>query len=437
MASTPSEPPNSRLFKEWFASHGGHFHSNARYAPVPAGLSIIASEAIELDATIVTCPFSIIITPLLSKGALLPLLEDATFLEHWSERQLIIIYICFHWIARIDISHETLIHSPYLGTLPSPDRLRTPLHFSTEELDVLKGTNLYGATIDRRRAWEAEWEQCLADVSTVNAVWGKGLTWEHYLTASTYLSSRAFPSTLLSTSPSLFQNPDSYPVLIPGVDSLNHARAQPVSWVVSHTPSAAESQGTISLVARTAVDGGAEIFNNYGAKPNSELLLGYGFTLPDNPDDTIVLKIGGGAGDDATRHEVGRGARGADSVWGAIVGALKAQEDGDAPEWQTVLDAADMLRSMTEALLARLPNVPVSGALRADIADMICHYVSGQHEVLQDLVEYANKREMDGVAIARREGVVVQLEGGDVSVSHPPFCEGPGGMSGDPGEAGE
>lgn len=329
--------------------------------------------------------------------------------------------LCLRTNSRAHGSYDTLIHAPYLDTLPSPDLLRTPLHFSTGELDALKGTNLYGATIDRRREWEAEWEQCLADVSTVNAEWGKGLTWERYLTASTYLSSRAFPSTLLSTSPTLLQSTNSYPVLIPGVDSLNHARAQPVSWVVSHTssaaPPAAELQGAISLVTRTAVDGGAEIFNNYGAKPNSELLLGYGFTLPDNPDDTIVLKIGGGAGDDVPRFEVGRGARGADSVWDAIVEALKAQEDdgGEVPEWQTVLDGADMLRSMTEALSARLPIVPVSGPLRPDIADMIGHYVSGQHEVLQDLVEYANRRERDGVAMARREGVVVQLEGNDVS----------------------
>jgi hypothetical protein len=202
-------------------------------------------------------------------------------------------------------------------------------------------------------------------------------------------------------------------LLIPGIDSLNHARAQPVSWVVSHPPFAAKSQGTISLVARTAVDEGTEIFNNYGAKPNSELLLGYGFTLPGNPDDTIVLKIGGGASDDTSRHEVGRGARGADSVWAAIVmvAALNAEEDeGEAPEWQIVLDGADMLRSMTEALLARLPCVPVSGTLRADIADLINHYVSGQHEVLQDLVEYANGRETEGIAMARREGVVIQLE---------------------------
>ena len=74
-------------------------------------------------------------------------------------------------------SYDTLIHSPYLDTLPPLDLLRTPLHFSAEELDALKGTNLYGATIDRRRIWEAEWAQCLADVSTVNTEWGKGLTW--------------------------------------------------------------------------------------------------------------------------------------------------------------------------------------------------------------------------------------------------------------------
>ncbi len=71
----------------------------------------MASEPIEPDATIVTCPFSIIITPLLAKNALLSILQlddsesDAAstaildILDRWTERQLIIVYICFHWIA--------------------------------------------------------------------------------------------------------------------------------------------------------------------------------------------------------------------------------------------------------------------------------------------------------------------------------------------------
>jgi hypothetical protein len=305
------------------------------------------------------------------------------------------------------------------------------------------------------------------DVSAVDAKWGRALTWcvdtfchvarkknsvvvrsrrrERFLTAATYLSSRAFPSTLLSRSPTLIQQPESYPVLIPGVDALNHARAQPVSWVVTCPPTqtqtsssssasslgATSSHGSISLVAHSASKAGAEIFNNYGPKPNSELLLGYGFTLLANPDDTIVLKIGGGLGDNssssssnmAAQHEVGRGSRGAASVWGAIEGAVKTTQDesDDMPEWQIVLDCADMLRTMTESLLARLPrpgglSVPIlvpgeESGLRGDVVEMIDRYVSGQREVLQDLLQYANDREMDGVLLARHEGVVIQLEG--------------------------
>jgi len=264
---------------------------------------------------------------------------------------------------------------------------------------------------------------------------------ERFLTAATYLSSRAFPSTLLSPSPSLVQQPDSYPVLIPGIDALNHARAQPVSWVVTCPPTVTSSSSSpsivdasragISLVTHNASKAGAEIFNNYGAKPNSELLLGYGFTLPANPDDTIVLKIGGlggSSGPTAQQHEVSRGARGATAVWDVIMEAVKKaqgneggedeEEEGEeVPEWQLVLDCADMLRSMTESLLARLPGgvVPGSegpGALRGDVVPMIGHYVSGQREVLQDLLQYANDREMGGVALARRGGVVIQVEGG-------------------------
>ena len=45
------------------------------------------------------------------------------------------------------------------------------------ELDTLRGTNLYGATLDRHQVWETEWEQCHTDISTVSTEWGKEFTW--------------------------------------------------------------------------------------------------------------------------------------------------------------------------------------------------------------------------------------------------------------------
>lgn len=300
--------------------------------------------------------------------------------------------------------------------LPSPDLLRTPLHFRPIELNAFKGSNLYGATLDREKAWRAEWAQCEQAVRTVNALWADGFAWcvpphehsslyvhifiydhrERYLTASTYLSSRAFPSTVLSETPSLQPTPSSHPVLLPGVDSLNHARAHPVSWLVSASPGAPNSPTSslsLSLVQHTPTPRGAELFNNYGAKPNAELILGYGFSLPSNPDDTIVLKIGGlyedGSGAPQRTYEVGRDARGAGPVWDAVLAAV-CQEPEDEMELELgdvmvedELEAAAMLRGMAEDLFERLPvlmmRVGEEGpeGMRPEVDSMLKDYLKG------------------------------------------------------------
>ena len=68
-------------------------------------------------------------------------------------------------------------HLPYLQTLPTPDALRSPLHFNQDELLLLRGTNLYGATLDRRKARELEWERCRRYAATIRSVWKDRFTW--------------------------------------------------------------------------------------------------------------------------------------------------------------------------------------------------------------------------------------------------------------------
>lgn len=331
----------------------------------------------------------------------------APALEGWTERQLICSYIVMHHIldghrcvvrripsgprSRARSAPRELAHRPYIDILPATDKLRTSLHFTPHELELFRGTNVYGATIDRQREWEQEWEMCRTRIAVSNSYLAHRFTWELYLTASTHLSSRAFPSTLLSEKPTLVSTPGSYPILLPGVDSLNHARAQPVSWVVNTpqpaTSSTAGAEASISLVLHTATPAGAELCNNYGPKPNAELILGYGFTLPHNPDDTIVLKIGGLAPD--TKWEVGRGARGAEPVWAAVKSAVHAQNRYDVGEDERAtystedeLWATEVLVEMAEDLLGRLPpdsNVAhdEKAAVRPEVAQMLDHYIEG------------------------------------------------------------
>jgi len=210
-----------------------------------------------------------------------------------------------------------------------------------------------------------------------------------YLTASTYLSSRAFPSSILSPTPSLLFSPSTNPILLPGIDSLNHARGQRISWVVACSkengitaglPCRPEKlkQPTVSLVLHTPSIPGQELFNNYGKKPNSELILGYGFSIPQNPDDTIVLKIGGTEG---KKWEVGRKAWGADGVWQEIL-ALVAQDPESESSYDDHLEAAGVLADMIQTLLDRLP--PTKGEydrveMRPEVALMLHDYIEGEY----------------------------------------------------------
>ena len=69
-------------------------------------------------------------------------------------------------------------------------------------------------------------------------------------------------------------------VLFPVMDALNHEPTSPVEW--SFDP------GRFTLKTLAAAPAQLQIYNNYGPKPNAELLMGYGFCIPANPHDCVL-----------------------------------------------------------------------------------------------------------------------------------------------------
>ena len=252
---------------------------------------------------------------------------------------------------------------------------------------------------------------------------------QRYLTAATYISSRGFPSSLLSPTPSLAYSPTSQPVLLPGVDALNHARGQPISWVVTYPDTNDTSQEPkISLVLHTATPKGGELFNNYGPKPNSELILGYGFSIPRNPDDTIILKIGGKFGD-GKKWEIGREAQGVENMWSELIKVFN-QDPSQNPTYEDMLDASSALQEMVQNLIDRLPAEKMGEMtdIRVEIMTMFQDYLegiyfpfilklnidavknSGQRDILRSLMEFAKERERRALDMAREEGVEIVFD---------------------------
>ncbi|KAK9763141.1 hypothetical protein K7432_010460 [Basidiobolus ranarum] len=71
--------------------------------------------------------------------------------------------------------------------------------------------------------------------------------------------------------------------MLPMLDMLNHRLRQPITW--------SNNEGQVSFICNRKVHAGEEVFNNYGAKSNEELLQGYGFCIENNEVDYFALKI--------------------------------------------------------------------------------------------------------------------------------------------------
>ncbi|KAG1735121.1 uncharacterized protein EDB91DRAFT_569942 [Suillus paluster] len=410
-----TEPSTAADLKQWLASYGGFFHPLVSLSQGKFGLSAIAQNTISADTTIVSCPSSLIIDVKRALHALSALLGDSTLvgLQSWSERQLICTYICFHWIFSDSSPFpDVLLHLPYLKSLPPVDALLTPLHFTPSELEAFRGTNIYGATRDRQESWIAEWRQCQTFIHAVNQNWAEKYTWDKYLTASTYLSSRAFPSDLLlsrspTQSPILQTTSSSYPILLPGVDTLNHSRGQPVTWCTSYPKGNTEERDdvtAISITSHTTTQPGEEIFNNYGPKANDELILGYGFSLPQNPDDKIALQLGGSP----NKWEIGRHASRAEGLWNEVRQLVPATPE----KYFDDLDATSELLEIVQKKYDGLPEVPdeKDAAIRPAVRLMLEHYLEGQRDILLSLKLYCGQKQEAIIEAARQEGIEVILD---------------------------
>ncbi|TKY85130.1 hypothetical protein EX895_006210 [Sporisorium graminicola] len=210
------------------------------------------------------------------------------------------------------------MHLTYVSYIPKT--ITTPLHFSPAELALLANTPLLGSTERRLRETLVDYErarqlvcghltglsgdefgvflaQILQPVSATqmeqDPLMARTLhkALELWRWAESAFTSRSFPPRLIGLSDANPGQPSSSetsaPILIPGYDTFNHARAHPVTW--STTP----ADSTVCMTLNYALPHPrCQVYNNYGGKSNEEFLSGYGFTLPTCSEDTMALKLG-------------------------------------------------------------------------------------------------------------------------------------------------
>ena len=176
---------------------------------------------------------------------------------------------------------------PYIATLPQPEHVAAwalPPFWPEDDAAYLHGTNAHVAIDEIQANVRREFRHARRLLKDDGFPAWQDYSQMLYKWAFCIFTSRSFrPSLVLSDVAkrhlSRLLPPgcamDDFSILQPLFDIANHSMTARYAWDVVSDPHCCR------LVCRDAYRPGEQVYNNYGLKTNSELLLAYGFVLPE------------------------------------------------------------------------------------------------------------------------------------------------------------
>ena len=309
------------LAAPWHAASGAVVAPGLRFRTGPHGLGGFATRDLPAGTTLLALPCARALNELTAAAsdvgrAAAPLV--AAHPGRLSGRSVL-------YLAMVaDAADPAARFHEYLASLPQ--RFDDPLWWSERELAQLAGTNLAAGVAFKRRWLRASFDALFPALhETHPALFPRPVfTWRRFLWAHSCFSSRGFPHALsvppghpsegaaAAAAPGDASGGGAEPddvaaahaagpvgCMLPVLDLLNHRYRTPVEWrreAAAAAPAAASDAcdgggARVSFVTQAPIAAGEEVFNNYGPKSNEELLLSFGFVLPDNPQDTLALRL--------------------------------------------------------------------------------------------------------------------------------------------------
>ncbi|KAL2015170.1 hypothetical protein VTK56DRAFT_6176 [Thermocarpiscus australiensis] len=283
---------------EWSRQHGSELHPSLEvYLDGVSGFSFrvksSTSDALEPGFKAVTCPVS---TTLSYLNALVdgPIrLSSSSRPQTGAFPPRFMVSIPPHVIGRFFLIKEYLkgkdsFWSPYIATLPQPGNVAAwalPAFWPEDDIDCLEGTNAHVAIQEIQANVRQEFKHARKVLKEDGFPNWQDYTQLLYKWAFCIFTSRSFRPSLILSEPAKQQlsallppdcDIDDFSILQPLFDIANHSMTSRYTWDVKSDPSCCQ------LICRDSYRPGDQVYNNYGLKTNSELLLGYGFILPES-----------------------------------------------------------------------------------------------------------------------------------------------------------
>lgn len=232
---------------------------------------IFSKDTIPPNTTLAKIPFDSLLTIYSAKEV--PELKSWITTSGFREDDLLSILLLYHQTLGSESKFQQ--HIELL-----PKEYHNIVNYSDEDLEKIKGSNLHVLGV----SWKAQVKndfQLLQELinkqkSSVKSFFKKiNLTFDRYLWGLSTIWSRFISVT--------YENNQVIRAMVPLIDFLNHS----TSSTIGHQYSIQDKH--FYIFNNGEIPSSQEIFLNYGNASNSRLLMLYGFTLPENPFDTVSI----------------------------------------------------------------------------------------------------------------------------------------------------
>ncbi|CAG9334438.1 unnamed protein product [Blepharisma stoltei] len=204
-------------------------------------------------------------------------------------------------MLRMRILYEKFIapRGPFLTEFVHnfPLKYTTPLLWSDAEFDVFEKLGIYDYTRSYFiRNITADHELVLSKIKNRYDLPAEMFNYQAFLWADAVIQTRAilYPASEMMRMYG-FKDLDekyNYPVLIPGIDFINHW-PRPLNSTMKTSSIVFDDKMPpgFTLIADRTLNRGNELVYEYKQLPNIDLLSMYGFTIPNNHDDSFTVSI--------------------------------------------------------------------------------------------------------------------------------------------------
>ena len=158
----------------------------------------------------------------------------------------------------------------YFQFLPK-SYLNFPIFYTEKELNILEGTKFKKLINEKKEEIKKDYKILCQKIELFSQY-----SFEQFCKIRCIISSRLF---------GLIIKGKKNDIIAPFADLLNHKRSRDTKWFFS------ENENYFGIIALKNINKGFQVYDSYGRKSNVRYLLNYGFTIENNEDDDIQIKI--------------------------------------------------------------------------------------------------------------------------------------------------